>query len=105
MSETKMNTIIPEKMPSMKEEMKTKIYPTFQIDDEDLPELANWKIGDKKMLVLEVEEMGFRGGKEWQGSSQDSKKITATFKILKVGVKKEEFAEEYARKRSNAPRE
>ena len=99
-----LHPVIPEKMPSFKEDQKAKIYPTFTIDDEDLPELKNWKIGEKYVLVMEVEEMAMRAGKEWQGSMDNDKKTHATFKILKVGVKDEKFEDEYARRRSNAAR-
>jgi hypothetical protein len=56
------------------------------------------------MLEMQVEEMAARQGKEWQGSSNDDKKVHATFKILKVGVKKENYQDEYARRRSQGGR-
>jgi hypothetical protein len=93
----------PEKQSSMAEMSKpVKIYPTFNLDSEDLPELADWKVGQKYMLEMQVEQMSMRQGKEWQGSSNDDKKVHATFKIMKVGVKKEDYQTEYARKRSGA---
>lgn len=94
-----MHKVIPETMPSMKEDMKRKIYPTFQIDDEDLPELKDWKVGEKYTLVMEVEQLSMRQGNEWQGSDSKDKKVHATFKILSVGVEEKPeptYEEEYA---------
>lgn len=99
---TKLNKVIPEKQQNFKEMEKVKIYPTFQIDSEDLPELEDWKVGGKYTLVMEVEQMSMRQGSEWQGDKQD-KKIKATFKVLKVGVPEQEeesYEMEYGRKRS-----
>lgn len=96
-----MHKVIPEKMPSFTEDRKTKIYPTFSLDSEDLPELKDFKVGEKKVLVMEVEQMSMRQGKEWQGeNNKDDKKVHATFKILRVGLEKETFENEYARRRS-----
>lgn len=99
-----MHKVIPEKLNPIRENREVKIYPTFQIDSEDLPELANWKYKDKKLMVVEVEVMSLRQGKEWQGQSEKEKddKVHATVKILKVGLKSENFQQEYARKRANA---
>lgn len=99
-----MHKVIPEKQPDWKEDRKVKIYPTFQIDSEDLPELKNCSVGQKYPFVMEVEMMSMRQGKEWQGEGGNDKKIRASFKILKVGIEKEDFEKEYARKRSGAPR-
>ncbi len=97
-----LHTVIPEKMQSMTnaEVKKAKIYPTFQMDSEDLPELKNWKVGEKYMLVMEVEQMAMRQGKEWQGSNEKDNKVYATFKVMKVGVEEKDFEREYANKRS-----
>lgn len=97
-----MHKVVPEKMPSYNEDKKVRIYPTFDLDSEDLPELENWKVGEKYVLVMEVEQMSMRQGKDWQGATDEKndKKVRATFKVLKVGVKDENFEEEYARRRS-----
>ncbi len=100
--DNKLHKVVPEKMPSFSEEKRVKIYPTFSIDDEDLPALKDFKVGEKKVLEIEVEQMSMRQGAEWQGSTSGDKKIHATFKILKVGVKKENYSQEYSRKRSGA---
>lgn len=101
----KLNKVIPEKMTSFKEERKAKIYPTFNLDSEDLPEIKNWKVNGKYYLLMEVEQMAMRQGKEWQGEGdKKDDRVHATFKILKVGVKEEGFEKEYARRRSGASR-
>jgi len=85
-------------------EGRVKIYPTFELDDEDLPSIRDWKVGERHLLVIEVEQMSMKQGKDWQGDKKkDEKKINATFKVLKVGVRREDYGEEYARRRSNAP--
>jgi hypothetical protein len=97
----KLHKVVPEKQTSFKEEMKRKIYPTFQIDDEDLPELKDWEVGGKYTLVMVVEQLSMRQGNEWQGADKKDKKIHATFKILEVGVEEPEpetYGEEYARR-------
>lgn len=102
MAKEKMNKVIPETMPSLAENRKTKIYPTFQLDDEDLPEIKDWKVGDKYMLIMEVEQLSMRQGNEWQGAEKD-KKVHATFKIISVGVEETEempYEEEYAQRMS-----
>lgn len=96
-----LNKVIPETMPSYKEDRKTKIYPTFSLDSEDLPAVKDWKVGQKYMLEMEVEEISMRQGSEWQGADNKDKKVHATFKIMKVGVKDEAYEDEYARKRSS----
>jgi hypothetical protein len=99
----KMHKVVPETM-DYTENKKTKYYPTFELDNEDLPDLKDFKVGEKRVLVLEVEQMSMRQGKEWQGEGdkENDKKIKATFKILKVGVKDESFEDEYARKRAGS---
>ena len=96
-----MNKVIPETMPSLREDRKTKIYPTFQLDDEDLPEIKDWKVGEKYMLCMEVEQLSMRQGNEWQGADSKDKKVHATFKIISVGVEETEempYEEEYAQR-------
>lgn len=57
--------------------------PRVTFTAEDVPEIKNWKVGDKYYLELEVEQVamekdryGFEGEKE--------KPLTATFKVLAV---------------------
>lgn len=100
----KLNKVVPEKMNSLSksEASKIRIFPTFTIDNEDLPELKDWKVGEKYTLVMEVEQTSMRQGSEWQGdTSKDKNKIHATFKIVAIGVPEMEpmtYGQEYAEK-------
>lgn len=107
----KMNKVIPEERGGLMSEdkKKVKIYPTFEVDNEDLPELEECEVGEKYTVVLEVETLGLRKGKDWQGQDEKESKMTrATFKILKIGLKEQEeekeddYETEYANKRSNS---
>lgn len=78
---------------------KTRILPTVHLTDEDLPEIKDWKVGEKYTLVMEVEELSMRQGNEWQGADEKDKRIHATFKITSVGVEEEpesSYADDYA---------
>lgn len=100
-----MHKVIPESLPSFKDDMKRKIYPTFSIDDEDLPDIKDWEVGEKYVIVMEVEQLSKRQGQEWQGDNNKDKRVHATFKITKIGVdepEEETYADEYARRRSGA---
>ncbi len=78
--------------------------PTFTLTDQDLPEIADWKVGDSYKLVIEVEQVSMRQGSEWGGDTNKDNTRYATFKLKKVGIKKEEkkedYQNEYASKRS-----
>lgn len=102
-----MHKVIPETYDSMPMK-KVKIYPTFRLGDDDLPELKTMEVGKKYTLVIEVEVMSKSQGNEWNQSEKD-KSIRATFKALKVGCEDKEtkptkaggdFEMEYAKKRS-----
>lgn len=100
-----MHKVIPETYPSMSEEKKIKVYPTFRLGDDDLPELNEMEVGKKYTLTIEVEVMSKSQGSEWNQNDKD-KSIRATFKALKVGCDKtekkpqsrKEFEAEYAQK-------
>lgn len=99
----KMHKVIPDKRGDMCMDKKTKIYPTFQLDSEDLPELKDFKVGDKISLCLDVEQLSMRQGSEWQGADTKDKKIYATFKIINVGVDEPDeltYGQEYAQRMS-----
>lgn len=82
-----------------------RILPTIRLTDKDLPEIKSWEVGNKYILIMEVEQIAMRQGEEWQGAGDDKTK-TATFKVLKVGVEEtddnpaETYEEDYAEKRS-----
>lgn len=80
---------------------KTRILPTIRLTDEDLPEIKDWKVGEKYTLVMEVEQISMRQGDEWQGADNKDKRIHATFKITNVGVEDAEdpsYEQEYAQR-------
>jgi len=108
--ETKMNKVIPETYPAYPEAKKVKVYPTFRLGDDDLPELKKMEVGKKYTLEIEVEVMSKSQGSEWNQNDKD-KSIRATFKALKVGCDMDaddkkpttsgkDFEMEYAKKRS-----
>lgn len=107
----KMNKVIPEERGGLMSEdkKKVKIYPTFEVDNEDLPELEDCEVGGKYTVVLEVENIGMRKGKDWQGQDDKESKMTrATFKITAIGLKEpeeekeEDYETEYANRRSKS---
>lgn len=108
MAKDKMHKVIPETYPSMSESKKIKVYPTFRLGDDDLPELKTMEVGKKYTLVMEVEVKSKMQGNEWSEGETD-KQIRATFKVMKVGCEEmkkkpatsgKEFEMEYASKRS-----
>lgn len=107
--ETKMNKVIPETYNDMPMK-KVKVYPTFRLGDDDLPDLKTMEVGKKYKIEMEVEVMSKSQGNEWNQNEKD-KSIRASFKVLKVGcdMDKDEkkattsgkdFEMEYAKKRS-----
>jgi len=86
---------------------KVIIYTTINFNNEQFPEVDEAEVGEKVIIILEVECIAIRKGNEWQGSTTD-KKAHATYKITKVGMcdMEEEnpmdtFEEDYAQKRSD----
>lgn len=111
--ETKMNKVIPETYNDMPMK-KVKVYPTFRLGDDDLPDLKTMEVGKKYKIEMEVEVMSKSQGNEWNQNEKD-KSIRASFKVLKVGcdmdadekgkkkmptMSGKEFEMEYAKKRS-----
>lgn len=86
--ETKMNKVIPETYNDMPMK-KVKIYPTFRLGDDDLPELKTMEVGKKYKIEMEVEVMSKSQGNEWNQNEKD-KSIRGTFKVLKVGCDNDE---------------
>jgi hypothetical protein len=59
-----------------------KMAPTFSLDEEVLPEIKDWKIGEKYAIHLDVEQIGAD-----KGMGMDSKgPINARFKVLSAHV-------------------
>lgn len=104
-----MHKVIPETYPSMRESKKIKIYPTFRLGTDDLPDLKEMEVGKKYTLVMEVEVMSKMQGDEWNQNSDKKKEIRSSLKVLKVGCEMDDkkptkagkdFEMEYAAKRS-----
>jgi hypothetical protein len=103
MQKETMHKVKGEKMNCLAEcDKNVRILPTIRLNDEDLPEIKDWKVGDKYTLVIDVEQTSMRQGNEWEGSTGNKdKRIHATFKITKVGVEEpaeEPYESEYARR-------
>ena len=100
----KLNKVVPEKMDSMSiaDSKKVRIYPTFTIDEIDLPEIKDWEVGGKYNLIMQVEQLSMRKGSDWQGSTNpEDKKMHATFKIVAIGVEEPDdvpYGQEYAQR-------
>jgi len=107
-----MHKVIPETYPSMSSQKKVKIFPTFRLGDDDLPELADMEVGKKYTLVMEVEVKSKSQGSEWSEGDTTDKSIRATFKVMSVGCESDDknenigsgkdFEMEYAGKRAKA---
>ena len=97
MAKDKMNKVIPETYPSMSESKKVKVYPTFRLGDDDLPELKTMEVGKKYTLVLEVEVKSKSQGSEWSDAETD-KQIRASFKVMKVGLESDDAEEAKGKK-------
>ena len=101
-----MHKVVPETYPSYSESKKIKVYPTFRLGDDDLPEIKTMEVGKKYTLVMEVVVKHKAQGSEW--GNEEDKQIRSTLKIMKVGCEKDDkkastskdFETEYAAKRS-----
>lgn len=83
MAKDKMHKVVPETYPSFSEQKKIKVYPTFRLGDDDLPEIKTMEVGKKYTLVMEVVVKHKAQGNEW--GNEDDKQIRSTLKIMKVG--------------------
>jgi hypothetical protein len=116
---SELNKVIPEKYNPKMENKPVKIYPTFRLGSDDLPDLKDMEVGKKYNLELEIEVMSKSQGSEWDQESSKKDVINSTLKVLKVGCcddmgeKKEdkmsmmsgkEYEAEYSKRRSKANR-
>ena len=61
--------------------------PSIHLSSDDLPDIANCKVGNKYTLTLEVEQTSMRQGSEWEMDDSDkNKKVSASFKVLSAKV-------------------
>jgi len=59
-----------------------KHQPTLSLDEKDLPAIKNWKVGGKYRITIDVEQVSAEKGDSW--NDDDSKKLSARFKVLKA---------------------
>lgn len=88
-----------------KEEAPRRILPSFTLSSVDLPELKDWKVGEAYFLKVKVEQVSLgKGEEEWGTPKENDKKRHARFQILSIEAmnEKENFEDEYGRKRSKA---
>lgn len=88
---------------------KIKIFPTFRLGDDDLPELKDMEVGKSYTLVMEVEVKSKSQGSEWSEGDTTDKTIRASFKVISVGCEVDDasgadYETTYAKKRSGAKR-
>jgi len=89
-------------------EAPRRILPSFTLTSDDLPELKDWKVGGVYFLKVKVEQTQLgKGMNEWETTPKGEKKMHARFQMLGIEAEekeKENSEDEYARKRSKAPR-
>ena len=86
--------------PTMHKVDKKAYRSTVSLNEKELPEMKDWKVGDKYKLILEVEMTGQRQGSDYAsmpmpdmamaqpGVRQEPPKIlTGEFRITAVGVR------------------
>lgn len=83
---------------------KKKILPRITLMGRDLPDMEDWDVGKKYLVVAELEMIGIRKGSEYEfDSDSDDNKTRGTFKIHQIGTAEEDnFQETYGRVRSAA---
>lgn len=61
-------------------------YPvTIRLDEDDLPEIKNWKVGGKYKLTVDVEQTSMSKGNEYgEADSKEKPMVRATFKVISI---------------------
>ncbi len=67
-----------------------KMPPTLRLCEEDLPDIKDWKVGDKYTIILEVEQTGAHKGDMPMMEGENKQKLSAEFKVLKAYTKDNE---------------
>lgn len=83
----------------------TTILPSFTLTEKDLPQMKDWKVGEKYDLCVEVEMTKSMKGDEYPMYGQEpDKSVKGTFNIVSVGVDEEEedYQTEYAKRMSKS---
>jgi hypothetical protein len=75
----KMRTLTAEKHPIYDEPVRP--LPSFSLTEKELPEIKDWKVGEKYTLMMEVEQVSASKDEYSKGP------LTARFKICKIGEK------------------
>lgn len=78
----KMRSLVDEKVVKSKIDETYDGRPDINFTEKELPEIKDWKVGEKYTVELEIEQTGMN----IIGYGKDKGKMSATFKISKVGV-------------------
>lgn len=66
---------------------KTNILPSFTINEKDLPEIKDWKVGSEYELSIKVKMSSFQKGDMYSTAKENvAKPATAKFEITEVEV-------------------
>ncbi len=63
--------------------------PSIHLDEKDLPAIRDWEVGQKYVLILEVEQTGKNINKH-----DGKKNMSAGFEIQKISTPKKKFNEQ-----------
>lgn len=61
-----------------------KIPVTFRVDDNELPEIKEWKVGGKYKLMMDVEQIESSKGEEYGPMEGKGKKMYGRFKVTSM---------------------
>lgn len=84
-----------------------RVLPSFTLTSDDLPEIKDWKVGGNYYLKIKVEQVSLgKGEHEYMMSNEQGKKMHARFQMkgIEAIADKKTYSEEYAERRSKAPR-
>lgn len=70
-----------------------RMSPTLHLDETDLPEIRDWKVGETYTVVLKVKQTGLHKGDMMDGGKG---KFSADFKVESVSVEGEDSPKEDA---------
>jgi len=68
---------------------------TLHLDENELPEIKDWKVGEKYQILLDVEQTGLHKGDMMASGPKGN--FSADFKIIKASMPNEESTEEEAK--------
>jgi hypothetical protein len=77
--------------------------PSFQITEDDLPEMKDWEVGDEYEIKIKVKMTFLAKGKEWQASQENEKEpMRAKFDIVALETKESKQEENEAKDMGSA---